>query len=413
LKKYIPHILIALIVIAAVILFVTDKNNPKRQLDERITFLKKDKIPYGLFVAYNNLKYLFPGATVYDNENEPGYWDSLSTYDAGQALIIITPQFYPDEFEMKKLIAFVENGNDVFISTILVSSTAEEFMRCRTSLFSSAGYVGYGDRVQDTLQVSLYDPPFPGKNTYSYPGKRLDTWFYQTDTETTETLGGDELKRNNFIHLKAGSGNLYLHLAPMALSNYFLLHKNNIRYYEHILSLINPAVTKIGWDEYYRKKKYNSDYNDRDRGNDNLLSVLLKYPGLKAALLTAFFTLLLFILMEARRKQRVIPVIATPRNDSLDFVKTIGRLYYDRGDHKNLCKKMASYFLEHVRNRYKLPTGNLDEDFIKNLQFKTGCEESEVRGIVAFIKYLDDAPAINEEQLTEFHKQLESFYKKA
>jgi hypothetical protein len=119
------------------------------------------------------------------------------------------------------------------------------------------------------------------------------------------------------------------------------------------------------------------------------------------------------MLMETRRKQRYIPVIEKPKNDSLDFVKTIGRLYYDRGDHKNLCKKMGSYFLEHVRNRYKLPTNKLDEDFIKSLQFKSGCEEAEIRGIVSFIKYIDDAPVIKDDELSDFYKQLESFYKKA
>lgn len=78
-KKYIPHILIAFVLIAAVILLITGSDNTSRRMDERITFLKKDKIPYGLYVAYNDLKYFFPKATVYDNENEPGYWDSLST----------------------------------------------------------------------------------------------------------------------------------------------------------------------------------------------------------------------------------------------------------------------------------------------------------------------------------------------
>jgi hypothetical protein len=413
LKKYIAYILIVIVLITAVILVLTGTRQSTRRLDERITFLKKDKIPYGLFVAYSNLKYIFPKATVYDNKNEPGYWDSLSTYDADQAMIIITPQFYADEFEMKKLIAFVENGNDVFISTALISNTAEEFLRCRASVFSTGGFNSPGGNETDSFRVSLFNPPFAKNEMYEYPGKKFDSWFYQTDTATTEVIGGDELNRNNFIHLKAGAGNLYVHLAPIALSNYFLLFKNNIRYYENIISLLNPHITKIGWDEYFLNKKYNSENNLTKNNSSDLLRVLFKYPGLKAALLTALLTLLLYMLMETRRKQRYIPVIEKPKNDSLDFVKTIGRLYYDRGDHKNLCKKMGSYFLEHVRNRYKLPTNKLDEDFIKSLQFKSGCEEAEIRGIVSFIKYIDDAPVIKDDELSDFYKQLESFYKKA
>ena len=117
--------------------------------------------------------------------------------------------------------------------------------------------------------------------------------------------------------------------------------------------------------------------------------------------------------MEMRRKQRYIPVIKKPGNDSMDFVKTIGRLYFDKGDHANLCRKMSAYFLEYVRNKYKLLAGSLDEDFIAKLQYKSGAAEYEVRGIISFIKYLDDGPAINHKQLTAFHKQLELFYKKA
>jgi hypothetical protein len=112
--------------------------------------------------------------------------------------------------------------------------------------------------------------------------------------------------------------------------------------------------------------------------------------------------------MEMRRKQRIIPVVSKPKNDSLDFVKTIGRLYYDKGDHKNLCRKMSAYFLEHVRSKYKLQTSNLDEDFIKLLQFKSGAGEQEIRSIVTFIKYLDTAPVISIIKYYSFYELLKA-----
>jgi hypothetical protein len=74
---------------------------------------------------------------------------------------------------------------------------------------------------------------------------------------------------------------------------------------------------------------------------------------------------------------------------------------------------MGSYFLEHVRNRYKLPTAELNEVFVKNLQFKTGVAEDEIKKIVYFIKDLESTPGISDHQLHQFHKQLESFYSKA
>jgi hypothetical protein len=414
LKKFLPYILGGIIVTAAVILIFTGSNDAKRKLDERMSFRKKDKIPYGMYVAYENLKYLFPRASISSNSQEPGYWDSLYNNEAGQALIIISPAFYADEFEMKKIIRFAENGNDVLISTAYISEDVKTIMGCGVS------YVDVYDILplnlkplnEDTLKVRLTKPPFARNTTYQFPGKRFDTYFFRIDSSVTTVLGTGRDADTNFVHFKAGRGNLYLHLAPMAFSNYFLMRDKNMSYYEDVLSVISPKTKTIVWDEYYLNKRSSDQRRSPRNNSNNWLHALFSYPALKWALLTAIFTLLLYVLLEMRRKQRHIPVVTKPRNDSMDFVKTIGRLYYDKGDHKNLCRKMAAYFLEHVRNRYKLSTAELNDEFIKNLQFKTGVDESEIRVIVFFIRDMENAPAISDHQLAYFHKQLEYFYSK-
>ncbi len=409
-KKYLPYILALLLSVAIVTLILTGNNRKEKQLDERITLNKQDKIPYGTYVAFKGLQHLFPKASIYTNRYEPGYWDSLSNYESGQALVIITGKFNADEGEMKKLISFIEKGNDVFISARTISYSAGDILDCQVTTSDISSYYDDEMTVKDSLDVTLGNPPFEKETSYTYPGRKLDASFSKFDKNTTEVLGVDDLGQPNFIRLRAGKGNLYIHLAPMAFTNYFLLHKDNIGYYDKALSVINPGATKVVWDEYYLNKRFLDENNAKKKGWFNVLS---RYPGLKAALLTAILTLLLYVLLEMRRKQRTIPVVTKPANDSMDFVKTIGRLYFDKGDHKNLCRKMSAYFLEHVRNKYKLLTGSLDEEFIKKLQYKSGAEEQEVREIVSFIKYLDDAPAISHKQLTNFHKQLELFYKKA
>lgn len=409
-KKYIPHIIISLVVISAVVLFIIDRNLRSRKFDDRITFQKKHKIPYGLFVAYNNLRHLFPQASVFVNKQEPGYWDSLYTYDSGQALIIISPSFNADEYEMRKIIEFVKNGNDVLISARYISSEAEKLLKCETSIFG----VSYLMRRQgiiagDTLTVSLFDPPFKHRSKYSYPGFNFNAWAYKFDSTISNKLGGDELDRPNFLQFNAGKGHLYLHLAPLTFSNYFLLHKKNMDYYEKVFSLFSPHTKKIAWDEYYLRKKYAGEREERT----GWMKVLFRFPELKAALLTAIFTLLLFVLIEMRRKQRHIPVIAKPRNDSLDFVKTIGRLYHDKSDHTNLSRKMSSYFLDYIRTRFNLLTNKLDTDFIHSLHIKSGFPEENIKEIVSFINYLEGPNYVNDEQLIAFHKKLEEFYKSA
>ena len=133
----------------------------------------------------------------------------------------------------------------------------------------------------------------------------------------------------------------------------------------------------------------------------------------RAALILLILMLLVYVFMEMRRKQRIIPRMARPRNDSLDFASTIGRLYFEKADHRNLAKKMSAYFLDHVRSRYKLATGELDDEFAKNLSYKSGVPEDEIRTLVVFIRYVDDAPAIQERELMDFYRKLDLFYQKA
>ncbi len=406
-KKYLPHILIGLVAIAIIFLFLSSENKANRQFDGRISLRVKDKIPYGTYVAFESLRQFFPKAAVTVSRQEPGYWDSLSNFNGNQALIIVTPNFSADEFEMKKLIQFAENGNDVFISAMMMSYNAAQIMKCDVN--SADGMMYYFEQSEgaDLLSISLAQPPFRKKTPYTYPGKRYDFYFYKTDTATTTVLGYDKNNNPNFIHLKAGKGNVYVHLAPLAFSNYFLLHRNNITYAENAFSVLSPGTERIVWDEYFSGKKM------QQQKKSSWLSVFFKYPSLKWALLTALLALLLYVLSEMRRKQRIIPVVTKPKNDSLEFVKTIGRLYHDKGDHKNLCRKMSAYFLEHIRSRYKLATSELNDEFIQNLHGKTGVDAEELKVIIFFIQNLDTAERISEKQLTWFHKQLESFYKKA
>lgn len=405
-KKSLSYLLIGLVVAAVIFLFFTGNNAADRLFDERMTFRKRDKIPYGTFVAYENLKHIFPKASVSSDKRMPGDWDSLAPYGKRQALLIVSPFFNAEEDEMNSLLEFIKRGNDVFVSTMKVSYPVEKMVKC--DIYYPVNTDG-GWRINqnDSLTVSLDIPVTRRVQKFSYPGKKYDFWFYEYDSLTTTVLGYNEGGSPNFIKLSAGKGHLFLHLAPMAFSNYFLLHKDNMAYYEKAMSVISPNTTKVVWDEYFLAK----GQQDNQENKSNWLSVFLRYPGLRWGLITALLALLTYVLLEMRRKQRTIPVINKPKNDSLDFVRTIGRLYHDKGDHINLCRKMAAYFLEHVRTRYKLPTTELNDEFVQNLRFKTGIEEEPIRGIVSFINHLNTAAVATDKELVSFHKQLESFYK--
>lgn len=138
--------------------FSTQKNN--HVFDERISFNRRDKVPYGLYLAYNNLSQIFPRASIIVNRKQPAYWDSLNSFSDRQALIIIVPSFRADEFEMKRLVNFIKNGNSVFISTAIVSYEVQTILHCEIPDVYDVNENLSLTRSADSFSVSLMNPPF-------------------------------------------------------------------------------------------------------------------------------------------------------------------------------------------------------------------------------------------------------------
>ncbi len=400
-KKALPYILGGVLVVALGALLMSSASNRPRKMNERISLKEADKIPYGFYAARHLLSSLFPNAEIYDDKRSPGYWDSLSTYKANQAVFITGIRLNANESELKEMADFARKGNYVYIITQDLSYSAAQFFNSG-ELVSDDGYFT-GDN--DSLQVQLSGPRFYDTEPYVYPGRRFASYFDDIDSSKVIVLGTNKDRKANFVQYKAGEGAIFIHTAPLAFSNYFILHKDNIGYFQNAVSVIPATVTKVLWNEYYLNKKTEQP----EEKEPNWLSVLMKYEAFRWALWTAIITLLFYVLMEMRRKQRVIPVLNKPKNESLDFVRTIGQLYYDRKDHADLARKMSTYFLDHVRSRYKLSTNTLDDSFIQALHAKTGYPVNEIKNIVDFIGFVENT-AINEHQLNRFYNQLESFY---
>jgi hypothetical protein len=370
-------------------------------MNERITLRPNDKIPYGYYAAYHFLPRLFPNAKIGIDKAAPLEWKGIDEESSNQAIIMTGSYFLADEAELRQLINFARRGNHIFIITTALSYEANQFFGLSGSYFGDDE--GFKNEYNDSIGAQLTSPPFPSAQKYLYPGKRISYSASAKDDKKRIVLGRNNAGRANFFYFKAGEGSISIHLSPMAFTNYFILHKNNIEYYQQALSVIPRNVDRIVWNECYLFKRGKSE-------EPNFLKVLFRYPAFKWALLTAGATILLFAFMYIRRRQRIIPVFKKPANESLDFIKTIGRLYHDKRDHTNLAQKMGVYFLDHVRQRYLLATHTLDDDFVTALHAKTGYDLESLNGIVIFIKYLRNNPIITEHQLIHFHKQLENFY---
>jgi hypothetical protein len=401
-KKLLPYLILLIVVVLVVVLIAGSHNERERHRDDRVTLREKDQIPYGTSAAKSFLTSLFPHSYIVNDDRAPGDWSSINARQQNQAVFFMSAYFTADESELNDILTFARNGNYVFITARTFSPAATRFFGVS---YNEHLFDYFEDVNDDSLRLKLEPPAFPSDRVYIYPGRKFDNYLTFLDTAHTQVLGRNADGWPNFVSFSVGTGKIFLHTAPMAFSNYFILHKDNIGYFQSALSVLPKDVEFLVWDEYYLNKPTRN--NEKE---PNPFAVLMRYPGLKWGLLLGIFFLILLLLLGSRRRQRKIAPHEKPTNDSLDFVKTMGRLYYDRHDHQNLAKKMSVYFLEHVRTTYKLPTHTLDSDFVRTLHYKSGYPVEKLEELLYVVRGLKEGVSMNEQQLAKFHQQLELFY---
>lgn len=389
----------------------------RKMLDERITLWRSDKIPYGTFYARENLQRIFPEAGILNYKNtpdpsQPSNIRDLLTYEddlQNTCFIIISRQVLPDDKEIDGLFNLVNKGAKIFISAAAIDETLLDRLRLKTAFYNRLGI------LSDSLTVSIKDPVSLQESTYTYPGRAFDNSFSYVDASIATVLGRNKEGKANYVRISYESGGaFYVHLAPLAFTNFFLLHKENKAYYDQALSWIPRNMESVRWDDYFRNSIHGSG---KDGGGVNdafdALRWMKEQPAFRSALLLLLLLLLLIYLFESKRKQRIIPVISPLKNTSLDFVKTIGRMYFQRKDNKDLAYKMAQHFLGHIRSRYNIRTSTMNEEFVQRLAYKSGYDQQAVQELVYELQYALDTPQLSDHALLTLNHKLETFYQYA
>jgi hypothetical protein len=395
-----------------------------KRMNKRVTLWRSDKIPYGTYYAYENLQSIFPDAALVINKRSPDRYKTFSiknvkddagedvTYDDQKTTyIIVARQVIPDESEIAALFNMVGRGQHVFISALQVSEALLDSLHLKTAFYTSAY------NIDDSLTVSVNNPETSDSLSFTYPGMALDNYFVSVDSTITNVLGSDKYGRPNFVQFNYdGGGSLFIHLAPVTFSNFFLLHKNNKAYYDNVLSYLPKSSEVVRWDDYFRYHTAGNDDGGQGGQGKGLFgagSWLSKQPALAKAMWLLLILMLIIYLFESKRKQRIIPVIQPLTNASVDFVKTVGRLYFQRRDNRNLALKMTVHFQDHVRSKYGIRASLNDPEFEQRLAWKTGYNVNNLKVLLNFMNMLQEDHIVSDVSLLNFNRQLEHFYKYA
>lgn len=374
-NKTIKIYIVFLVLIFIAIIFV-DANRP-RPIDWRPTYSINDKIPFGLYIfdketptllKKNSLKKVTN--TIYEYF-EPLYnYDSLvNNYSERGTILSISEYSQIDDQSTQELLYFVSHGNSAYLSSKSFSKILMDSLKFETNnemIFNKEIKFSLANKKLDTKKYN-FDI---GAGSY---------YFGKIDTLTTTILGYQESGNNkfaNFIKVPHGNGFFYLHTQPAAFTNYHILKENHSEYLEKIVSYIPKG--KIIWA---------IDNINGESVSSSPMRFILSNPALKWAWYLFLIGMVFFMIFNAKRKQRIVPIVKPLQNTTVDFTKTIGNLYYQEGDHQNIINKKIIYFLERVRNEFLIETNTLDENFIKKLHLKTGKNIEDIENVVRLINY--------------------------
>jgi hypothetical protein len=415
-----------------------------KPLDWSPSLSSKDKIPYGTYVLFDALPQVLgtdsvasvrqpiynqllgteeprlqggrPTNVTFNNDSADAANDQAAAELEAAALplantqaeyIFINQEFTASSLETNALLRFVAQGHNVFIA-------AESFER-----------TGRGTTLADSLGFRTYPTSSSFAHVLAPSAGRADSvalhllraggqpnfWFSQAAASYRlaltarrahqgATLAADAQGRPVLLRLDHGRGHFYLCSVPLAFGNYWVLRPRTADFAFAALSYL-PAGHPAWWDEYQKQGR---------AGEQSVLRVVMAHPALRTAYYLLLLTGLLFVLVEARRRQRIIPTIKPLPNTTLLFTRTVAGLYQQGRNHSRIAEKKTALFLDYLRTRFHEPAPNLgDEDFRERLSQKSGVARPRVDELVRLINFARTAPAVTDRELLILSRAIQDF----
>lgn len=357
--------------------------NKKETVDWRKNFNVNEKSPFGLFIFNNEAKELFKNDLKKIDQSPYDYYGQHRKEPHN--ILVIENDI--DTRSWAEILNQVSKGSDAML---IVSRVPKE-------VSDSIGYYDAEISFEEQNVMKLTDKKY--QNDFikldKFPSGRGFTFIKPQVEILGKTVEKNNSDQANFIKTKFGKGTIYVHTEPLFITNYYLLKPGNIKYVQDVFSYLDDK--EILWF-----------VDGNTKASNFFLRFILSNPALQYAWWIFLGGLVLFIFFNAKRKQRIVPIIEPLKNTSVDFVKSIGNLYLQEGDFHDMMAKKAQYFLNKVRMDLLIDTKELDEEFTKKLHLKTGKPVEMIDEAVGLIKKAQDPYAsVQKEDLTVMNKILD------
>ncbi len=355
------------------------------------TYLPSDKDPFGNYILNEVLTDIFPGQKI--SRSNFTFYELEDSISGHENILSVSDEFAPDKEAVKVLLDKVSKGANAFISASRFRGLFRDTLHLATKDILFERGVDFQASL-DTTYITLGD----SRKRYYYQSGNIP-YYFNTDSLRKEMkiVARNSAKKPITLYFAWGAGTIVLNSTPLAFTNNYIVSNENHHVISSTLSYL--PVEKIWWTSYYQVGRLESS---------SPLRYILKTDSLRWAYYLTICSLLLFILFEGKRKQRMIPIVTPLANSTLEFVTTIGNLYWESKDYKTIAQKKILFFMDRIRAKYYL-THEPDDRLAQLLAKKTGKTPEETQKLFSLMKVIQNSPAISAEMLLDLTREMDTY----
>jgi len=361
------------------------------------TYLGKDKAPFGCYAIHELISGVYAEKLT---SNTQTFYNLKNKTSDSTSVLLINDNFNFNKSDVRSLLLLLESGNTVFMSAGNFQGAFADTFHIRTH----NDYSSYFTTIDSLINKPGENIKLLARNhsaiKYTYSQAASVASFRNFDSTLFKVLATTQNNEACLIKGKIGKGTLYLLTVPDVFANTFIVKHRNRELAYTLLSLLKNK--ELVWDEYY--KTYNVS-------NYSMIKFILESDALYTAYLLLFFSLILYMIFEGRRRQRAIPILEPITNSTLEFVNVISHVYFNNKSHHSIAVERIKFFYETVRKKFHVSTTDINEELINEVTILSGVDHKLVKQLFAYCEKIRQANEISEYDLIELNRQITNFNK--
>jgi hypothetical protein len=385
-------ILLFIVLIPLFTLFQEDKAT-----NWNLSLKPEEKKPFGTFVFDTLMQSRFKNR--YQNTNLTLYEIHLAN-SRSKTIIILSDYLDLPKEDVEEIIKNAKDGNRYIIAANNFNQTI-----CEKFDFEYRNYGGinpfWNQTTADTLGflIKIHDQNRSEIDSVKVEFGVVNSYFVKTKTNSKTLLSSysDPIAIENPYN----NGSVTICTSPYFFTNYVLLNNNCWKLADRLL--LNTDTQEL----YFARK-----YLINEKNQASIFKNILYNNALRYMLYLSLCLILIFMIFSAKRKQRIIPIIKQHKNNSLEFIKLIGRLYFLKKNHSDVCIKKFHYLKDYLSRTYQINFNTEEtQNLYQKISIKTGIPLEDVGNLFRKMEKISSTKVIlNKTTLHELVEEMEKFY---